>query len=154
MRWLCLHLSRAGATDAEAAMLCSATFLSIRVDDGQMRELMLDTHSAKGRDAELVRRLSESDRTTFAGLYTHGGHSYDASSPEAVVAIGETERDATAGFAAALRAAGIAVPCVGVGSTPTCARPPPHLDGVDEMHPGNYLYFDMTQARRHARCPR
>ena len=50
------------------------------------------------------------------------------------------------GFAAKLRAAGVAVPSVGVGSTPTCSRPPDNLDGVDEMHPGNFIYYDVMQA--------
>ena len=94
---------------------------------------------------ELVRTLIASPLTTFAGLYTHGGHSYDAGSADEIIAIGEAERDATVGFASALRALGLEVPSVGVGSTPTCSIPPPHLDGVDEMHPGNYLYYDTTQ---------
>jgi D-serine deaminase-like pyridoxal phosphate-dependent protein len=60
--------------------------------------------------------------------------------------VAAAERDAVVGLATRLRAAGLAVPTVGVGSTPTCCLPPPHLDGVDEMHPGNYLYFDVMQA--------
>ena len=94
----------------------------------------------------LVRALCDSPATAFAGLYTHGGHSYSARDAAQARAIGEQERDATAGFAARLRAAGVAVPTVGVGSTPTCSNPPAHLDGIDEMHPGNYLYYDAMQA--------
>ncbi|KAH8044741.1 D-serine ammonia-lyase [Aureococcus anophagefferens] len=55
--------------------------------------------------------------------------------------------DNTVAFADKVRRAGFAVPCVGVGSTPTCSNPPEHLDGVDEMHPGNFLYYDTTQLR-------
>ena len=94
---------------------------------------------------ELVRALDESELTTFAGVYTHGGHSYDAPDVASVAAIAADERDATVGFAKTLRAAGVGVPSVGIGSTPTCSNPPAHLDGVDEMHPGNYLYYDTTQ---------
>ena len=97
------------------------------------------------RSIELVRALDSSEWTEFAGLYTHGGHSYDATDTSAVEAIAEAERDETVGFARTLRAAGIEVPSVGVGSTPTCSNPPAHLDGVAEMHPGNYLYYDTTQ---------
>jgi len=34
---------------------------------------------------------------------------------------------------------------VGVGSTPTCSLPPPHLDAVGEMHPGNYICYGVMQ---------
>lgn len=62
------------------------------------------------------------------------------------MAVGEAERDVTTRFAESLRASGIEVPTVGVGSTPTCSVPPPHLAGVDEWHPGNFLYYDTSQA--------
>ena len=98
---------------------------------------------------ELVRQLVESPQTRFAGLYTHGGHSYDTNGDgEALAAVAAAERDVTVRFAQAVRAAGIDVPSVGVGSTPTCSVPPADgLDGVDEMHPGNFLYYDVTQVR-------
>ena len=93
---------------------------------------------------ELVRALDD-PLTAFAGVYTHAGHSYDAPDVKTVEAIAAAERDVTVGFAGTLRAAGLAVPSVGVGSTPTCSNPPSHLTGVDEMHPGNYMYYDATQ---------
>lgn len=43
-----------------------------------------------------------------------------------------------------LRAAGITVPAVSVGSTPSMAVID-HLDGVDEARPGNYVFYDRTQ---------
>ena len=33
----------------------------------------------------------------------------------------------------------------GIGSTPTCSHPPSDLDGVKEMHPGNYFTYDYNQ---------
>ena len=81
-------------------------------------------------------RLGTSASTLFGGIYTHGGHSYDAKGAAGVAPIAEAERDVTVGFADRLRAAGVEVPIVGVGSTPTCSLPPDHLNGVDEMHPG------------------
>lgn len=90
---------------------------------------------------EIARRLCESSTTTFAGIYTHGGHSYDADGsggpvrPDAVVEAGEAERDVTVEFKRLLEKHGIHCPTVGVGSTPTCSAPPAHLDGVHEMHP-------------------
>ena len=93
----------------------------------------------------LVHMLAESGVTTLAGIYTHGGHSYDAANAAEIVRIAEQERDVTVGFATKLRSIGLNVPIAGVGSTPTCSLAPSHLDGIDEMHPGNFLYYDMTQ---------
>ena len=86
---------------------------------------------------ELVRSLATSEHAVFAGIYTHAGQSYDCANADAIEAVATAERDASVAFASALRAAGLEVPCVGVGSTPTCSRPPPSLDGIDEMHPGD-----------------
>jgi D-serine deaminase-like pyridoxal phosphate-dependent protein len=96
------------------------------------------------KSIELVKELTASPNTRFAGLYTHGGHSYDTSGDlTALAAVAAAERDVTVRFAQALRDAGIGVPSVGVGSTPTCSRPPADgLEGVDEMHPGT-----LTRAR-------
>jgi D-serine deaminase-like pyridoxal phosphate-dependent protein len=93
----------------------------------------------------LVRRLCESGATCFAGLYTHGGHSYDSSNLSELAKIAEVERDVPVEFARRLRSAGLDVPLVSIGSTPTCSKPPAQLDGVDEIHPGNFLYYDCTQ---------
>lgn len=96
---------------------------------------------------ELARRIAEAPSASFAGIYTHGGHSYGATSVEEVVAIAVAERDAVVRFSKRLRAAGVACAMVGVGSTPTCSNPPKDLEGVTEMHPGNYLYYDMMQVK-------
>ena len=90
----------------------------------------------------LARRLAQ--RGLFAGLLTHAGHSYAAADLDEVRRIASTERDLMVALAAELRAAGIAVPCVSVGSTPTM-RHVDHLAGVDEIRPGNYVFFDGCQ---------
>eukprot|EP00928_Gymnodinium_smaydae_P026466 TRINITY_DN20777_c0_g2_i1.p1 TRINITY_DN20777_c0_g2~~TRINITY_DN20777_c0_g2_i1.p1 ORF type:complete len:386 (-),score=85.11 TRINITY_DN20777_c0_g2_i1:61-1218(-) len=96
---------------------------------------------------ELARRIATSPVSVLAGVYTHGGHSYGAASVEEVVRIGERERDAVATFAEKLQAAGVPCDMVGVGSTPTSSNPPSHLRGITEMHPGNFLYYDVMQAK-------
>src|SRR5258706_14569380 len=44
-----------------------------------------------------------------------------------------------------LRISGIEVPTVSIGSTPTI-NTVDHLDGIDEVRPGNYIFFDGFQA--------
>lgn len=96
--------------------------------------------------AELAAELARGPRTQFAGILSHAGHAYGAGSPEGVAAVAESERAAMQAAATMLGAAGIEVPCVSVGSTPTVclAR---DFAAVDEIRPGNYVFFDRTAMR-------
>ncbi|HEY9405483.1 MAG TPA: alanine racemase [Pyrinomonadaceae bacterium] len=94
---------------------------------------------------EIPRRISDSSHLRFAGILTHAGHSYHSRSLDELRAIARHERDVMVEFAAALRASGIAVPVVSIGSTPTISTVE-HLEGVDEARPGNYIFFDAFQA--------
>ena len=89
------------------------------------------------------------DKMIFSGIYTHGGHSYSSKSDIALIA--GIERDAVVHFANAIRSyfgvgIGMSDVVVAVGSTPTCSILPEHLNDVDAIHPGNYLYYDIMQA--------
>lgn len=95
--------------------------------------------------AALVARIGERTPLRFAGLLTHAGHSYHARGASALRAIAAQERDVMVRAAEALRALGIAVPAVSVGSTPTITHVD-HLDGVDEVRAGNYVFLDAAQA--------
>ncbi len=81
----------------------------------------------------------------LAGVLTHAGHSYACETIGDIVEIAEAERAGAVEAAERLRAAGHPSPVVSVGSTPTAlyAR---HLDGVTEMRPGNFVFFDLFQA--------
>ncbi|CAE7866611.1 dthadh [Symbiodinium microadriaticum] len=97
----------------------------------------------------LARRLAaDPSKARLAGLYTHGGHSYDQEGSDVVSQVrlvAAAEARAVAGLAGRLREVGLEVPTVGVGSTPTCSNPPDALPDVNEMHPGNYIYYDTMQ---------
>ena len=81
----------------------------------------------------------------LAGVLTHAGHSYHAKSVAEVKRIAEDERQAVVKAAARLRGAGHACPVVSVGSTPTALHAE-SLEGVTEMRPGNFVFFDLFQA--------
>jgi D-serine deaminase-like pyridoxal phosphate-dependent protein len=93
---------------------------------------------------ELAQRIGERTSLRFAGLLTHAGHSYHAPNVAAVQVIAATERDVMRRAAARLSAAGITVPVVSVGSTPTVTHVD-HLEGVHEVRAGNYAFYDVTQ---------
>ena len=94
---------------------------------------------------EIPRAIGDAPNLRFAGILTHAGHSYHAHSHEELQAVASHERDLMTEFAARLRADGVEVPCVSVGSTPTMMHVE-HLAGVDEARPGNYIFFDAFQA--------
>lgn len=81
----------------------------------------------------------------FAGLLTHAGHAYHARGAAAVRAIATEERDQMLTARAALRAVGIDTPVLSLGSTPTLTHVD-HLDGIEEVRAGNYVFFDVAQA--------
>lgn len=97
------------------------------------------------RALELARSLAGSSRLRFDGILTHSGHAYHGRSREEIAAIAEQERSVMAGFAALLRSEGVAVQGVSVGSTPAMSVVE-SLEGVTEARPGNYAFYDFTQA--------
>lgn len=116
---------------------------------------MLDFGSGYGRDGvdplsenalSLCKLIVDSPYADFFMIYTHGGNSYDANTPEGVMKYSVLERDAVVGFKKRLEAElGVDIPC-SVGSTPSCSHPPADgWDGVAEIHPGNFLMYDYQQ---------
>lgn len=78
------------------------------------------------------------------GVFTHAGHAYAAETQDAVAAVAAQEGATLVRVAEELRAAGLAVDEVSVGSTPT-ARGAMRVAGVSECRPGNYVFHDATQ---------
>src|SRR5688572_6020986 len=98
------------------------------------------------REALAIPRLiSGSANLNFAGILTHAGHSYNAESKKGILNVARHERDSMVELAEKLRTDGIDVPTVSIGSTPTMSMVD-HLNGVDEIRPGNYIFFDAYQA--------
>ena len=94
--------------------------------------------------AELAQRIGERTHLRFAGILAHAGHSYKARGAAEILAVARSERDVMVAAAARLVAAGVSVPVVSIGSTPT-ATLVDHLAGVQEVRTGNYAFFDVTQ---------
>jgi len=92
----------------------------------------------------LARRLQDSATLTFGGLLTHAGHSYSCADPDSIMTVAHQERDVMVEFAERLRAAGVEVPVVSIGSTPTMSVVD-SLRGIDEIRPGNYAFYDLSQ---------
>jgi D-serine deaminase-like pyridoxal phosphate-dependent protein len=78
------------------------------------------------------------------GLLSHAGHAYHAASEDELRAIARKEAGTLADLRARAAASGIALDEISVGATPTL-RFSAGQDGVTELRPGNYVYFDRTQ---------
>ena len=127
----------------EAAGKSGATFdVFVKIDCGTHRVgIEPDTDAA----IEIPRALSDSTNLNFAGILTHAGHSYEAKSKDGILEVARHERDSMVELATRIGRKGIAVPTVSIGSTPSMSTID-HLDGIDEIRPGNYIFFDNYQA--------
>lgn len=116
--------------------------LFLKVDCGYHR---CGVEPADRAAIEIPRRISNASNLRFAGILTHAGHSYNCQTKAEVLALAKHERDVMAALAGALRQEVGPVPIVSIGSTPTITSVD-HLDGINEVRPGNYIFFDAFQA--------
>lgn len=116
--------------------------LFVKIDCGTHR-VGVEPHTAEA--VEIPRTISDAKNLNFAGILTHAGHSYDVKGRDAILEVARHERDVMVELAERLRSQSIEVPTVSVGSTPTMSLVD-HLDGVDEIRPGNYIFYDNYQA--------
>lgn len=132
-----MHLLDKAATNANLKV---GVFL--KVDCGYHR-CGVDPDSVEAM--AIPRFISEAADLEFAGILTHAGHSYNVKTKAEIEEIARTERDVMVDLATRLRSDGIDVPTVSIGSTPSITHVD-HLDGIDEIRPGNYILFDAFQA--------
>lgn len=114
----------------------------VKIDCGTHR-VGVEPHTPEAVD--IPRLISDAKNLNFAGILTHAGHSYDVKTKEEILRVARHERDVMVELAERLRAQSIDVPTVSIGSTPTMSLID-HLDGIDEIRPGNYIFFDNFQA--------
>jgi D-serine deaminase-like pyridoxal phosphate-dependent protein len=94
---------------------------------------------------QLVKAICGSATINFEGIYSHSGHSYNVKSSEEAAKVAEEERRVMISFVEKLRKLGIHCPTVGIGATPSMSNAQ-NLEGVTEIHPGNYIFYDRFQA--------
>jgi D-serine deaminase-like pyridoxal phosphate-dependent protein len=95
----------------------------------------------------LAEKINKARGLNFAGILTHGGHSYYAKSVEEIKAIAEEEQSVMLKFAKDLRKRSkeLAPKIVSIGSTPTLMLTDSIKKGITEVRPGSYVFFDYTQ---------
>jgi len=109
------------------------------VDSGHHR---LGTPAGRATVTAVTELLAAIGEERFRGLLTFPGHAYAVSDRTELAGVAAAEHRAVMETAAELRAAGIAVRELSVGSTPTV---PLTEAGPTEMRPGSYVYGDAQQ---------
>ncbi|MEO5894370.1 MAG: alanine racemase [Vicinamibacterales bacterium] len=93
---------------------------------------------------DFIARVAALPGLQLRGLLSHAGHGYGARSAGEAESIARSEGAIMRGLADQARARGVQIDEISVGATPT-ARFSATEDGITEMRPGNYIYFDRTQ---------
>lgn len=135
------NLDAAAGLAARAKELGVSVPILIEVDTGGARAGVApdsDELIALGRTIDAASALS------LEGVLTHAGQSYHCQGVAEIEAVAEAERAGITAAAARLRDAGLPCPVVSAGSTPTAVHARV-LDGVTEMRPGVYVFFDLDQ---------
>lgn len=91
----------------------------------------------------LARAARERRMLRLRGLLTHAGQSYQCSSPEEVRSVWQQTAERLDTLRARLADAGIDVE-LSAGDTPGCSLAP-RANGVDEIRPGNFVFYDLMQ---------
>ena len=124
------------------AHLTHPVTLWIKVDTGYHRTGLNWEQSEK--IVALAGTIAQENRLTFQGILTHSGHTYKARSQESVreiyvdtVSKMRTVRDQ-------LQQSGFSKTEISIGDTPSCSIVG-DLRDVDEIRPGNFVFYDVTQ---------
>ena len=113
----------------------------VKVDVGFHRS-GIDPDAANA--AEFVARVAGLPGLRFRGLLSHAGQSYGATSEEETATIAAAEARLLLDLAHRVEALGVPCQEISVGATPT-ARHSLQIEGITELRPGNFVYYDRTQ---------
>lgn len=111
------------------------------VDTGQHR---IGTAPGAATVGAVQRLVDAIGHERFRGLITHAGHAYASTTQQQRQQAADEESGGLTATAALLRAEGIEVRELSVGSTPTAGLA--LGGGITEIRPGSYVYGDANQA--------
>ncbi len=92
----------------------------------------------------LAKEINESMHLEFMGLLSHSGHTYNAENRKQVIAIHNAGLKSLQSLQQMLQGEVGARPAISMGDTPSCSVLE-SFNGVDEMRPGNFIYYDLMQ---------
>lgn len=122
--------------------LLSPVGLYIKVDAGLHRTgVPWDDHVTI---SEILKTIQKSRLTSFTGFLTHSGHSYRARSISDIEIV---HNESVSRMLSLKKRFAVDYPglIISVGDTPSCSFIE-DFGMVDEIRPGNYVFYDITQA--------
>jgi D-serine deaminase-like pyridoxal phosphate-dependent protein len=123
---------------------------AIAAHPGPLRALVeVDCGEGRGGvapDSNLLTEIAGRLGARCAGVMTHAGHSYAERSIAGVEQVAEAEHRGAVLAAGRLRAAGVAVEVVSLGSSPT-ALYGRDMAGITDVRAGVYMFGDLFQAQ-------
>ena len=94
--------------------------------------------------ADFIAQIAALPGLRLRGLLSHAGHAYAARSEQETANIAAAEARVLRTLRDQVADAGITLDEISVGATPT-AKFSLNEDGITEIRPGNYVYYDRTQ---------
>lgn len=141
---LTLLVESVAAVAALAAGLAQEVALWLEIDPGYGRSGV--AYDAPAEALAVAQAIVAAPHCRFAGLLAHAGQSYAARTPAGIAAVHTQSLARLRQVQAYLQAHGIA-PCpISVGDTPTCSVMD-DFPGVDELRPGNFVFYDLMQVQ-------
>ncbi len=138
-----LLVSSIGNAKAVCKTITSRVNILVEIDTGQGRSGVQPTDSESIKT--IIELLNQSNNTFFSGFLTHAGHSYNHTINE----IDKLNSITLSQMLALKLAWKMKYPnlIVSVGDTPTSCSCN-SFEGVDELRPGNFVFFDMQQVSK------
>jgi len=145
------------AKSIELHVIIDSDFTAVRLSEGIANHLNvwieIDTGDHRtGISADrieqildLARILSQAPAFYFKGILTHDGHSYDASGSEEILKLHKKSLVSLQNIKQALETAGCSDFLVSMGDTPSCSVVNSFLPPIDEIRPGNFVFYDIMQ---------
>uniref|UniRef100_A0A673X3M3 Zgc:162816 n=1 Tax=Salmo trutta TaxID=8032 RepID=A0A673X3M3_SALTR len=90
-------------------------------------------------------RVWHSEGVELTGVYAHCGNTYGCRGAEQIHAVARETTTLVLQFMEKLKAVGISCKS-SIGSTPSCSQPISDMAKLSEVHPGNYVFFDVQQS--------
>ncbi|WP_029036627.1 alanine racemase [Salinimicrobium xinjiangense] len=113
-------------------------FIEVDAGDGRSGLGVRDLDKIGG-----ILELTKNSQLKFDGFYTHPGHTYSAASPREVQKISSEVLEKLRSLKRHFREEFPELK-IGLGDTPSCSIAE-DFAGVDSIHPGNFVYYDLVQ---------
>ncbi|KAJ0011864.1 hypothetical protein NQD34_012839 [Periophthalmus magnuspinnatus] len=93
----------------------------------------------------LAQAIHSAEGAELTGVYAHCGNTYNCKGVEQIQAVAQETSTLTLQFMEKLKAVGITCKS-SIGSTPSCSHPVKDMAQLSEVHPGNYVFYDVQQS--------